>query len=171
MTDPEIRTHVTFKTPRFNMTEVRPYFINDCCFGDDCAGWLVDALRERGWPELADPWQEDWGWQSGGRRGEHKFLVNIGLIPEDEPEWLVFVQEKAGFLARLRGAAGSSVVPDLTRAIDDVLRTTPNVSRVRWHFQDVFMRGRSDGHNDPFAPRTAGEASRSPEARERRRPS
>ena len=29
-----IRTHVTFKTERFNMTEVGEHFINECCFGE-----------------------------------------------------------------------------------------------------------------------------------------
>jgi hypothetical protein len=33
----DIRTHITFVTRLFNTTEVKDYFINDYCFGDDCA--------------------------------------------------------------------------------------------------------------------------------------
>jgi hypothetical protein len=140
------------------MTEVRPYFINACCFSDDCAQWLVHALRDRDWPQLPDPWQQDWGWQTGGRRNERNFLINIGLIPEEDPQWLVHVEEKAGLLARLLRKAGPSSLPDLTRAINEVLRSAPDVNHVRWHFEDLFMLGRSDGHDDPFAPRTHAEA-------------
>ena len=46
--DPEIRTHVTFRSTRFNQTEPRAHFINPNCFGDDCAEWLVASLRSRG---------------------------------------------------------------------------------------------------------------------------
>ena len=63
-----MRSHVTFKTPRFNQTEVQPHFINPCCFGEDCIFWLIAELRERGWADLTDPWQEDWGWQTSGQR-------------------------------------------------------------------------------------------------------
>jgi hypothetical protein len=54
-----LRTHVTFRTSRFNQAEVRPYFINPNCFGDDCAAWLVSKLHERGWKDLSEPWQEE----------------------------------------------------------------------------------------------------------------
>lgn len=30
-----MRSHVTFMTRRFNQTEVKPHFINECCFGED----------------------------------------------------------------------------------------------------------------------------------------
>jgi hypothetical protein len=46
-----MRSHVTFKTPRFNQTEVQPHFINPCCFGEDCIFWLIAELRGRGWAD------------------------------------------------------------------------------------------------------------------------
>jgi hypothetical protein len=50
-----MRSHVTFKTPRFNQTEVQPHFINPCCFGEDCIFWLIAELWERGRAVLTDP--------------------------------------------------------------------------------------------------------------------
>jgi hypothetical protein len=151
------RTHVTFKTERFNHTEVRPYFINDCCFGDDCALWLVRELRARGWRDLAEPWQEDWGWQTGGTREKRKYLLSVGLIPEDSPEWLVHVEESMSLLDRIRRSASPSVIPDLIWTIHEILSHAPDVGDIRWHYEDVFMRGTSTGMPEPSAPREATE--------------
>jgi hypothetical protein len=150
---PAVRTHVTFKTPRFNQTEVKPHFINDCCFGEDCAAWLVESLQAAGWVEIEPAWQEDWGWQTGGKRGGRKFLISVGLIPEDSPEWLVVVEEHTGFLTRLRGAPGPSLMPDLTQAIHAILGASGEIREMRWHFADCFNRGTSEGAAEPSSPR------------------
>jgi hypothetical protein len=50
-----MRSHVTFTTRRFNQTEVKPHFINDCCFGEGCLAWLIGELRARGWSDLTEP--------------------------------------------------------------------------------------------------------------------
>ena len=135
-----MRSHVTFKTHRFNQTEVQPHFINPCCFGEDCIFWLIAELRERGWADLTDPWQEDWGWQTSGQRDERRYLLGVGLIPE-----------------RLRGRGELVVLPRLAPALHQVLRAALDISDVRWHFEDVFHRGGSDGAVDPSVPRSAGE--------------
>lgn len=152
-----MRSHVTFKTMRFNQTEVQPHFINPCCFGEDCIFWLIVQLRERGWSDLTEPWQEDWGWQTSGLRDGRRYLLSVGLIPEDEAEWLVHIQERPPLLDRLRRRGELLVLPRLAPALHQVLRTAPDISEVRWHFEDAFRRGRSDGAADPAAPRGAGE--------------
>ena len=48
--------------------------------------------------------------------------------------------------------AGPPVTADLAKAIHEILLAAPDVSQVRWHFEDAFMRGSSDGAADPFAP-------------------
>ncbi len=88
-----MRSHVTFKTPRFNQTEVQTNFINPCGFGEDCIFWLIALV----------------------------------------------------------------VIPRLAPALHQVLRAAPDISDVRWHFEDVFRRGGSEGAADPSAPRSAGE--------------
>jgi hypothetical protein len=152
-----MRSHVTFKTPRFNQTEVQPHFINPCCFGEDCIIWLIAELRERGWADLTDPWQEDWGWQTSGQRDGRRYLLSVGLIPEDTPEWLAHIHERPPLLERLRGRGELIVLPRLAPALHQVLRAAPDISDVRWHFENVFRRGGSDGSADPSAARSAGE--------------
>jgi hypothetical protein len=157
MARPALRTHVTFRTDRFNRTDIRPYFINENCFGDDCAAWLVAGLREHGWTDLPDPWQEDWGWQTDTAREGHTYLISVGLMEDDtEPEWLVHVQEYTSFLTRLRGKAGPSALQDLVVAIDRVIGSDADVDHVRWYFEDAFVRGQGDGERDPLAPRRPG---------------
>jgi hypothetical protein len=41
-----VRPVVTFRSAAFNVTEKHTYFINDCCFGDDVAKWLIGELRK-----------------------------------------------------------------------------------------------------------------------------
>jgi hypothetical protein len=57
-----MRSHVAFKTPRFNQTEVQPHFINPCRFGEDWLFRLIDVnwhleevSRRGGSPGAADP--------------------------------------------------------------------------------------------------------------------
>jgi hypothetical protein len=89
-----MRSHVTFKTPRFDQTEVQPHSINPCCFGEDCIVWLIALV----------------------------------------------------------------VLPRLAPALHQLLRAARDISDdVRWHFEDMFRRGGSDGAADPSAPRSAGE--------------
>lgn len=128
-----VHDHVTFRTARFNQTDVQPHFINDCCFGEDCARWLVGELRLRGWSDVVDPWQEDWGWQASGARGARKYLISIALVPEDEPEWMIHAEEHVGLLARLRGGSGAPLLPSLLRDIDALLHAATDIGDVRWH--------------------------------------
>jgi hypothetical protein len=154
-----MRSHVTFTTRRFNQTEVKPHFINDCCFGEDCLAWLIAELRVRGWTDLTKAWQEDWGWQTSGLREGRRYLLGVGLIPEDEPEWLVHITERAPLLDRLRGRGALTVVPALAPAIHEVLRAAPDIQQITWFDEDALRRGNSTGAPTPDAP--AGDCGRS----------
>ncbi len=159
-----VRTLATFTTARFNAAEVRPHFVNPCCFGEDCAAWLVAELRAGG-ADADDPWQEDWGWQAGVRLAGGACLVGVGLL-EDDPgapaaaapgaTWLVTLEESRSLLGRLRARAGTppggGPLPALVRAVDAVLRAAPQPRDARWHHRDAFDRGRDEGSPDPFAP-------------------
>ena len=145
-----VRTSVTFRTERFNTTEVRPHFINPCCFGEDCAAWLAVALRAARAGEVAGPWQEDWGWQLRVTTLRASSLVSVGLIPEETPEWHIRIDERQPLLARLLGRRHESTLPALVRAVDGALKSAAGVHDVRWHLRSEFDRGRSRGTPGPF---------------------
>ena len=56
-----IPTEAFFRSDAFNNTQPRPYFIDECCFGDDVARWLARRLSESG-ATAKEPDQEDFGW-------------------------------------------------------------------------------------------------------------
>ena len=135
-------TVVVFRTDRFNQSEPRDYFINDCCFGDDVARWLIAELRRRGFHTADEPGQEDFGWyftfNAGGR--DHDFI--IGLRPEDGGgEWIGGFERRAGLLASMFGARNRGIRPEALRAIQDVLASEPSVREIRWFRKQAFDRG------------------------------
>ena len=103
-----MRSHVTFKTQRFNQTEVHPHFINECCFGEDCIAWLIAELRARGWEDMTDAWQEDWGWQTSGKRDGRRYLYRPVVRKDD-----YVAQESSRLIDRLFGGRVTPLVAHL----------------------------------------------------------
>src|SRR5437016_2303767 len=54
-------TEAAFRSSAFNTSVVKPYFINECCFGDDLAEWMIARLRANGIQTDDKPGQEDFG--------------------------------------------------------------------------------------------------------------
>ena len=57
------------ETDLFEHREVKPHFINPCCFGEDFTAWVKQELSrpaDLGF-EISDPIQEDYGWVFGLR--------------------------------------------------------------------------------------------------------
>lgn len=141
----ELRNRVTFVTALFNATEVRDYFINDCCFGDDCAAWLIDRLKANSDLQVdAEAIQEDWGWCFGAKVGQRSFLVGVGLYEDDDVpnRWLVFIDSQLGSVKRmLFGPTDQAEHLTVCGAIDRVLKREPRVSEIRWYTGPSFERG------------------------------
>jgi len=58
---------ITVRTELFNYREVKPHFINPCCFGEDFASWLkerISPLEDSGF-KISEIIQEDYGWAFG----------------------------------------------------------------------------------------------------------
>src|SRR5262245_20748505 len=103
------RYDVVFSTNRFNVTEPREYFINECCYGDDAARWLAERLRLRG-VAVTEPDQEDWGWYFDARHNEAAYFVGVGGYAEDEAadsnfgEWRLMVEKHRTLWEKITGA-------------------------------------------------------------------
>ncbi len=143
----DMRTVVTFRSAAFNTSERRDYFINDGCFGDDVARWLIEALQARGVATDSQPGQEDFGWYFSFRPGDtdHQFIV--GYQPGDAGEagtWVGWVERKAGVVASLVGARSRGIEPIALQAVHGVLATDTRVSSVRWHRRRDFDATKKD---------------------------
>lgn len=130
-----MKTEVCFHSTSFNCTEPKDYFINDCCFGDDVARWLMAKLRAQGIQTADEPGQEDFGWYftftTGG--AEHCFI--IGFQPNDPAtgdRWLGSLDRPTGFLASLFGGRKRGILPEAVQAIDTALRSSPDIRHIIW---------------------------------------
>jgi hypothetical protein len=138
-------THVTFVTKLFNTEDVREYFINPRCFGDDCAQWLIDLLILQGVDAVDEkPAQEDWGWFFNIVAGRQNFMVCVGLLEdEDSPNtWLLFIESQSGWLSgKLFGRSGDAELLSVCRGVDRALKSSTDISVVRWYTEENWMKG------------------------------
>src|ERR1700741_3571015 len=97
-----MKGRIIIETDLFEPREVKPHFINPCCFGEDFAAWLKQELSR--FPELrvelSDPIQEDYGWGLWATRGKSRFwaaLSYVGDGPQEEPaQWAISVTDDRG---------------------------------------------------------------------------
>ncbi len=83
----------TVETELFNHREVKPHFINECCFGEDFAAWLRERVSDLPGFEFSEPIQEDYGWGFWAKYGPQSFWIALSYVgsgPTDEPgHWVV----------------------------------------------------------------------------------
>jgi len=90
----------TVETDLFEHREVKPHFINDCCFGEDFAVWLRQRLADLSGFEFSEPIQEDYGWGLWATHGNDKFWIALSYVgdgPTEAPaEWVVSIAHDTG---------------------------------------------------------------------------
>ena len=129
------RSDLLFTTDRFNLSEPREYFINDCCFGDDAARWLVEQLRARGLT-ATDPDQEDWGWYFDADFEGVTYFVGVGGNSDDDPvdpnrgQWRLMVQKHRTLWQKLSGANRLDEHDPFVALLKDILASDPNLQFV-----------------------------------------
>jgi len=96
---------IAVETDLFEHRELKPHFINPCCFGEDFAGWLkqqLSPLTEEGF-RFSDAIQEDYGWGFWAQCGADRFWVAISYAgdgPQEPPaEWVISLRQNAGLNA------------------------------------------------------------------------
>jgi hypothetical protein len=93
---------ITVETDLFEHQQVKPHFINPCCFGEDFATWLKRELSQRSdfQYELSEPIQEDYGWGLWASRGKDRIWValsSVGNGPQKAPtQWVISVTYDPG---------------------------------------------------------------------------
>lgn len=86
----------------FEHREVKPHFVNPCCFGEDFAAWLKKQLSppvDSGFT-FSDPIQEDYGWGLWATHGKDRFWIALSYVgdgPQEAPaQWVVSVSYDPG---------------------------------------------------------------------------
>lgn len=97
-----MKNSITVETDQFEHREIKPHFINPCCFGEDFAAWLKQELSR--YPELgvdlSEPIQEDYGWGLWASRGKDRIWIALSYAgdgPQDAPaQWIISVEYDPG---------------------------------------------------------------------------
>ncbi len=98
----QLMDRITVETDLFEHREVKPHFINPCCFGEDFAAWLKQELSR--FPELgiklSQPIQEDYGWGLWASHGKDRFWIALSYVgkgPQEAPaQWVISVTYDPG---------------------------------------------------------------------------
>lgn len=129
---------ITIETDLFEHRDVKPHFINPCCFGEDFAAWLREELS----PLAADgfsfsqPIQEDYGWGLWARHGKDPFWIALSYVgdgPQEEPaQWVVSVNYDAGLnlIKRLLHQANRQAFAVLRERVWQAVRTNPAIRTI-----------------------------------------
>jgi hypothetical protein len=95
-------SEIVVETDLFEHREVKPHFINPCCFGEDFAAWLkqeLSGLADSGF-ELSEIIQEDYGWGFWSSRGKDTFWIALAYMgdgPQEGPaQWGISVDYDPG---------------------------------------------------------------------------
>lgn len=137
-----MRTHVTFRSGAFNRTEVKENFINECCFGEDLARWLIPRFTDARLTVESEPCQEDWGWEVFVTCNGKKFFIGIGQYELDgEMGWLCFVESRLPFFKKWVGATDASEQQQVCAAFHAILASAPEIRDIRWHTKENFNAG------------------------------
>ncbi|MGZ4899964.1 MAG: hypothetical protein ACXV8X_09940 [Candidatus Angelobacter sp.] len=93
---------ITVETDLFEHKEVKPHFINSCCFGEDFAAWLkeqLSPLEDSGF-NLSKIIQEDYGWGFWAWHGKDPFWIALSYVgsgPQESPaQWVISINYDPG---------------------------------------------------------------------------
>ena len=127
----------TVETDIFNHREVKPHFINPCCFGEDFATWLmakISFLAKSGFV-FSEIIQEDYGWGFWAYHGKDPFWVAISFVgegPQETPaQWVISINYDPGLnlIKRLFHKPDSQALEQLRNNVFQVL-TAENAIKI-----------------------------------------
>jgi hypothetical protein len=152
-----MRTHVTFRTARFEASPPEHTSVEDLTWfgtppGRDLAAWLRGELAAAPGLTLEGPVQEEWGWALRVRAGDQGVAVHVGLLAEGPPAWLIVVRPVALLRPGSSGRVDQRGLERVIEALHELLHRAPELHDVAWHDAAVFDRGGTDPAPTPFIP-------------------
>jgi hypothetical protein len=131
-----VRTEARFRSSAFNTTQVRDYFINDCCFGDDLAKWMMARLRAAGVDTAPEPGQEDFGWYFDFTTPAGRHCCILGY-QDEEGVWHLWLERDRGLIGSLFGRRSQGIDDSAMRAINSILVSAPEIRDLEWTLPEV----------------------------------
>ncbi len=131
-----IRTNVSFRAD-FDQSDG-----NGLPPGSDLANYLADEFAERGLMLEARSTTDD-SHVFNVISGSRKFGLLLGLIEDDEREWLILSFSKLSRMRRMFGARDDDEYAAMLAAVDEVLQADDRFNSIRWYTMDEWQ-------NDPI---------------------
>lgn len=152
-----MRTHVTFRTSRFDAGPPEQVGIEALgAFtappGRDLAEWLMAELARVPGLAAGRPEQGEWGWGLSVRAGQQAVSVQVGLLAEEALEWLVVARPVALLARRQFGRVEQHGLEQVIETLHELLARAPEIHDVGWHEAGAFDRGVVDPAPTPFTP-------------------
>ena len=111
----------TFKSNLFNTDEVRDYFINPGCFGDDLGKWLMAKFDEFDVEYEHDgPDQEDFGWYVNFSLSNIDYTILI-IYSEHDACWSLILEFNVGLIGSIFGKRNKPVGEEPIRLLSEIL--------------------------------------------------
>jgi hypothetical protein len=127
---------MTIESDLFEHRQVKPHFINPCCFGEDFAAWLkgeLAPLAAEGF-RFSEAIQEDYGWGFWAAHHKDRFWIALSYVgdgPQEEPaQWVVSIDLSRGLVRRLLASPDKAAFATLRDRIWQLLETHPAIAVV-----------------------------------------
>ncbi len=152
-----MRTHVTFRTGRFDAGPLEPvppeaYGSFAAPAGRDLVEWLQGALARLPGFAVDPPVQEEWGWRLPVRAGGQAVAVHTSLLAEGTPVWLIAARPVVTCRPRPFGRVDQHGLEQVIDTLHELLAGVSEIREVGWHEAGAFDRGVMDPAPSPFTP-------------------
>jgi hypothetical protein len=125
------RIDLVLETNRFNVSEVRPNFINPGCFGEDFISWLREKLATHG-VDVDQIGQEDWGWYLLAQCDPDRYLVGVtGHSAQGAGQWRIMIEKKPAIGKRLFHHSQMADDDRLVSVIEEIVREQKDMRTMR----------------------------------------
>ncbi|HEX2382395.1 MAG TPA: hypothetical protein VHI95_07160 [Acidimicrobiales bacterium] len=127
-----MRTHVEFRSRAFPALPGEDREVNPGQYGKALAMWMREALAARG-EKAYEPIAEDWGWVVALDNSAFSLWIGCANYEEYEHGFLCFIHPSKPVIRKgFRKVDTTDVLDRVASAIDDALRTNPDVHDLRW---------------------------------------
>jgi hypothetical protein len=143
-----VRTTVLFESDHFETIEPRPDRVNEGCFGDDVAAWLIQAMTKRGVKTDSEPAAEDFGWYFRFTVRGVEYCFVIGHRPADRlgpGVWIATIERARGIVGSLLGLRNRGVQQEALELVHDILSRSRKIRRISWHHTRDVLAGNETG--------------------------
>ena len=126
---------VSFQAPsgKFNVSEVKEYFINPNCFGDDLGNWLLSKLSERNIAVEEDgPDQEDFGWYVNFKIDGDEITCLI-IYNENDRVWSLVFEYNVGLIGSIFGKRNKKVGNNVVKLFSEILESELEIESIKWN--------------------------------------